>query len=135
MIVRKFLAPRATILPGHYGPVLVDAYLARESGIKPIFDRKGQIGMLKTMAAKIILREQDGTTTEVPKGRFVEICDEDNKIACLLYYTNKGSVRMVMPDDIKEVQHYKDIFKVDFCSTVVDVSTTINDSLNPQSNR
>lgn len=79
------------------------------------------------------IRKRDGSTQIVPKGVFVEICDEAGNVGCVLYQTSKGSVRVITPEDINEVQHYKGIFKVPFCSDILDVQQTIHDNSNPKS--
>lgn len=131
MHMLKLAFVRLYIRPGLYGPCMLNGTISIDSGVEPIFDVQGQIGYRRIMPPVIKIREENGKEVKVPKGRFVEICDESDKIACLIYYTNQGSVRVVMPDDLKEVEYYKNIFHVDFCKSVVDVSPSIDDRINP----
>ena len=120
----------ARLRPGLYGPVWGDGSLlvCKNFVSKVVKTREhGNIHVMSTTGAHIRIRGNTGEVTQVPAGKFVEICDEAGAIACLVYRTNRGSVRVVMPEDIQEIQRYKDIFDVNFCRETVKVAQTVND--------
>lgn len=69
----------------------------------------------------------NGDVHTVRDGSFVEVCDDDGLIACLVYKTHAGVVRIVFPDSVKETEHYAKTFDVKFCKNVLDVPSEIND--------
>lgn len=80
---------------------------------------------------KIIIRDTAGKAHELPADwRFVEVCDDDGSIGCALYKTGGGTLRIIYPDDIKEVKKYESAFNVKFCKQTVEVPVTINDNRN-----
>lgn len=74
----------------------------------------------------------DGSFREVPGGVFVEICDEDGVVCGFVYRSSSGTLRVVEPDDIKEMTRYADTFKVRTCNKTTYVEQQINDSVNPK---
>lgn len=133
MIVFKFVASMLCMRLGMYGPYFDNtSILEIYQDIKP--DLSEQNVKWQVMSGPILrIRKTDGTVQVVPRGIFVEVCDEDGKVACVVYQTSKGVIRVITPEDRNEVQQYKGIFKVPFCTDVVDITQTIHDSANPKS--
>lgn len=132
MTVSQFKASFLCMRLGIYGPYFSDgSVLEICQDIYPTETEKTIYW--RTMGPVLRIRKIDGATIDVPKGVFVELCDEDGKIGAVVYQTSKGVIRVITPDDINEVQQYKGIFKVSFCSDVVEIKQTIHDSINPKS--
>lgn len=51
--------------------------------------------------AKIKFRTRDGKLYNVKDAAFVEICDDSNNVACLVYITDAGMVHVCSPNDDK----------------------------------
>lgn len=82
--------------------------------------------------ADIRIRSAGGGVTTVPQGQFVEICDENGDIGCLVYQNSKGVVRVVMPDDLEDAKRYSSIFGAKFCTKVRDMSPSIVNARRPK---
>ena len=62
------------------------------------------------MAGQIKFRLKNGKLYNVKDAAFVEICDESNQLACLVYMRNDGSVQVLQPGDdafIRYIKFYK----------------------------
>lgn len=134
MMLCKFNAPVFCVRIGIYGPYFSDgAALEVHQAIKSELRTEG-LYWKPIMSGPILrIRKTDGTTQDVQKGVFVEVCDEDGKIGAVVYQTSNGTIRVITPEDEKDVDHYKGIFNVHFCTSVLDVKQTINDSYNRKS--
>ena len=60
--------------------------------------------------AKIKFRLKNGKLYDVKDASFVEICDDTNQLACLVYMTHEGIVHVLTPDD-KRFRRYVDSYK------------------------
>ena len=57
--------------------------------------------------AKIKFRLKNGKLYEVKDASFVEICDDTNQLAGLVYMTNEGVVHMLTPEDQRFKRYVK----------------------------
>ena len=74
------------------------------------------------------IRKIDGTVTALPDDhRFVEICDDDGNVGCAIYKTDQGTVKVIYPEDAKDVAQYTSAFDVTFCKKSVRIKQEIND--------
>lgn len=62
------------------------------------------------MAGVIKLRLKNGKLFTAKDAAFVEICDESNQLACLVYMKDDGSVQIMDPGD-KEFHRYIRFYK------------------------
>jgi hypothetical protein len=76
----------------------------------------------------IRVRDHTGKASRIDAGMFVEICDEEGRIGALIYRTSQGAIRVVQPNDEKEVGYYSNLFDVQFCTKVKEVTKTVNDN-------
>lgn len=58
----------------------------------------------------IRIRNNDGTTVELPKGRFVEIVSENDEVALVFYQAQPNMVMQIQPGGI-DAQRYENLFK------------------------
>lgn len=74
------------------------------------------------------VRTVQNQVSEIKNGAFVEVCDDDGKVAAIVYRNNKtGEVQIITPEDVTEATYYKKLFDVEFCDTVVDVPQTVTE--------
>lgn len=86
----------------------------------------GQECWIHTGMTQINIRTKEGELVQVPDGTFVEVCDESDNIACLIYRMRDGTIKVVLPTDTQDVERYKNIFQVNFCPILVDATQKIN---------
>lgn len=80
---------------------------------------------------KIRLRNSKGEEILPPPGyTFVEICNEQDEIGCLIYFTSSGTLKVVTPADKREMEIYKNSFKVKTIPKYVELERTVDDYRN-----
>lgn len=76
----------------------------------------------------IRIRNKNGTVEELsPENRFIELCDDDGNIGCAVFMTDQGTLRIIYPEDIKDVAQYTNAFNVTFCKKTVSVKQSVHD--------
>lgn len=71
------------------------------------------------------LRHTTGEVLELPAtARFIELIDEDKKVALLVYRDDKGICHVIRPGDSEAVRYGK-LYGVTFCSRFVDLDKRI----------
>lgn len=77
---------------------------------------------------RIRIRNKNGTVEDLPpESRFIELCDDDGNIGCAVFMTDQGSVRVIYPEDTKDVAQYSNAFNVKFCKKTVTIKRVVND--------
>jgi len=67
------------------------------------------------------LRHTDGKAQDMPPtARFIELTDEEGKVAVLIYQDDRGACHVIRPGD-QEATRYAKLYGVTFCSRFIDL--------------